>query len=488
MKHLRDVLISNSLRTLQLNFRLNDDLEELAGLLKDNSSVVSVEISTSEVFCCEKLMAVFERKQNILTYQLGNISQHGDLERFGEMMVRNGSIVNLKFSSCNFDSEAIKIISSTLSTIPTIQSLAFCRNNISSAGLERLMEAASCIHSLTKLHFSFNNPSISVHSITRFVSDNDTLTELCILYSQYGAGMKEMVRVLQNNNNIQILDLSSNFMGKDSGAEIAALLGTNSHITDLNIGGNHIGDDGVILICERLLRNSSITRINLSHNLISFNGAKHIADVMTINSSVIELVLSNNEGISDKGAKHLAHMLTHNSTISTLLCFGCGFGETGLISMAAAINTTLQCIGLSDISKSTASVIALAEALAVNSTLTTVKLPRMGIDAVGVRELCQGLQRNGSISSIDLSVNRFGDEGARCIAALLESNSVISSLDVSYCNITDEGARVVAALAHNTSITEFRTDGNLGMAFLKDEIESLVARNMEIKQCHFSLK
>jgi Ran GTPase-activating protein (RanGAP) involved in mRNA processing and transport len=186
-------------------------------------------------------------------------------------------------------------------------------------------------------------------------------------------------------------------------------------------------------------------------------------------------------------------MLTLNSTISTLLCRYCGFGETGVMSMVAAlsVNTTLQCIDLSDASSSTASVIALAEALAVNSTLTTVKLNRMGINAVGMREreLCQGLQRNGSISSIDLSWNRFGDEGARCIAALLERNSVISSLDVSDCGITDEGARAIAAaLTHNTSITELETDGNEVGMDLRDEIKFLVGRNVEIKQCHFSLK
>jgi hypothetical protein len=39
---------------------------------------------------------VLERKQNILTYHWINISQHEDLKRFGELIVRNGSIVDLK--------------------------------------------------------------------------------------------------------------------------------------------------------------------------------------------------------------------------------------------------------------------------------------------------------------------------------------------------------------------------------------------------------
>jgi hypothetical protein len=60
---------------------------------------------------------------------------------------------------------------------------------------------------------------------------------------------------------------------------------------------------------------------------------------------------------------------------------------------------------------------------------------------------------------------------------------------VSYCGIRDEGARAIAAaLTHNTSITEFEMRKNKVGVALGDEIESLVARNMEIKQCHFSLK
>jgi Ran GTPase-activating protein (RanGAP) involved in mRNA processing and transport len=235
------------------------------------------------------------------------------------------------------------------------------------------------------------------------------------------------------------------------------------------------------------LRNSSIIRIDLSCNSIGFNGVKQLADAMRINSTVTDLVLSFNPGISDEGAQHLAHMLTLNSTISTLLCCDCGFGETGVMSMATAlsVNTTLQCIGLSYARSSTASVIALAEALAVNSTLTTVELVDMKIDEIGVRELCQGLQRNDSISSINLSWNSFG--GAMCIAALLESNFVMSSLDMSYCGIGDEGVRAIAAaLTQNTSIMKIEMGGVEKV--LTDEIKCLVGRNVEIKQCHFSLK
>jgi NLR family CARD domain-containing protein 3 len=493
MEESRQKLILNSEHTLQLTSTLNhDDLDELASLLEVNSSIVSVEISNSKVFHCDKLMAVFERKQNILTYEVKNISQHVDFVRFGELIVRNGSIVDLKFHTwtSKLDLKAIEILTSALRVNKTIQSLEIVFNGFCLASLERLMEAVSCIPSLTKLKFCFssNDSSISVAPITRFVSNNDTLTYLCVNNSRDGVGVMELVRVLQNNNSIRSFDIRNS---KVKDVEIAALLSTNSTITDLNVSDNDIGDDGVILIGDALLRNTSITRIDLSDNSIGLNGVKHLADAMTVNSTVTELELSGNYRISKKGADHLAHMLTRNSTVSTLFCGYCEFGETGLISMAAAlsVNTTLQFIDLSFTRSSTASMIALAEALAVNSTLTTVNLDEMKIDAVGMRELCQGLQRNGSISTINLSLNNFGDEGARCIAALLESNSVISNLDVAHCGITDEGARAIAAaLTHNTSITEFGMSGNSVDAVLEDEIECLIGRNEEIKQCHFSLK
>jgi hypothetical protein len=186
MELIKAKLISNSLHTLDLSQFKNDDLEELADLLDQNSSVVSVEISNSKVFRCEKLMAVLERKQNISTYRLTNISKHADLRQFGDLVVRNGSIVDLKLWYCDLNLEAVQIISSALTANATIQSLEvkFFSIDFDLTGLERLMEAVSCIPSLTKLHFSSDESTISVALITRFVSNNGTLTDLCVCYSR----------------------------------------------------------------------------------------------------------------------------------------------------------------------------------------------------------------------------------------------------------------------------------------------------------------
>jgi hypothetical protein len=237
MEELRQKLILNSEHTLQLTSTLNhDDLRKLASLLEVNSSVVSVEISNSKVFDCDKLLAVFERKQNILTYKLRNISEHEAFMRFGELIVRNGSIVHLDFHTwtSKFDLKAIQILSSALTVNKTIQSLQIALNGLCLVGIERLMEAVSFIPSLTKLHYFLNNSTISVAPITRFVSNNDTLTDLCVDSARDDVGMKEMVKVLQNNNGIRSLDLSNSKV-KDAGVEIAALLITNSAITDLRI-------------------------------------------------------------------------------------------------------------------------------------------------------------------------------------------------------------------------------------------------------------
>jgi hypothetical protein len=143
-------LVLNSEHTLQLSLKLNlVNLNILANLVKNNSSVVSVEISNSKVFRAEKLMAVLEGKRNILTYELVNISdqkdlerfgklvrtndsivEQKDLERFGKLVTTNDSIVRLKFSNCDLNWEM-------LSSALTVNGV------VCFAGLELLMEAVS---------------------------------------------------------------------------------------------------------------------------------------------------------------------------------------------------------------------------------------------------------------------------------------------------------------------------------------------------------
>jgi hypothetical protein len=374
---------------------------------------------------------------------LRNASNHHDLERVCELLIKMKTFSTLNSRTFALISKLLKSLQQHCPSTKQSNPLSFF-GKICTAGLERMIDALSCNPSISKLHlwfdrFGFDHADhhrILVDPITRLVRFCPTLTDLRIAGCRKPIGLMEMVKGLQNNTTIRQLDLRCNSLDKFEEIYVVALLNRNHTISNLNLCGNQLGDDAMNLLAIALSHNSSITRIIFSSNGTTAKGVKHLADA--INRSVTQLVLSQNRGISEEGSEHLAYMLTCNSFLTTLLCSDCGVGESGLMSIAAAMsaNTTLQCIDLSFAGSSTASK---CDCFGRNSTLTSVVLRSHRIDAFGVKELCQGLQRNGSISTIDLSWNRFEGEGARCVAALLERNSVLTSLNISDCGIGRNG-------------------------------------------------
>jgi hypothetical protein len=82
---------------------------------------------------------------------------------------------------------------------------------------------------------------------------------------------------------------------------------------------------------------------------------------------------------------------------------------------------------------------------------------------------------------IDLSFNEFGEEGAMAIAAMIAQNKSLTSMNL--CELGETCfERICAALVSNFSIVTIHTD------FIFPDVDAMLARNREIKTCHFEIK
>lgn len=120
---------------------------------------------------------------------------------------------------------------------------------------------------------------------------------------------------------------------------LATALKDNTHVTELTLIGCSLGAEGAKAIAAGIENNNVLETVNLSVNFMGDAGVQAIADVLKRkgNNSALTCVWLMRNDISDKGAKAIAVALEHNTVLTDLSLACNGIGAEGAQAVTASL-------------------------------------------------------------------------------------------------------------------------------------------------------
>lgn len=262
-------------------------------------------------------------------------------------------------------------------------------------------------------------------------------------------GGAELINLLMYNYSLIDLNISSleglqrNTLGPAGVKPLRELLHVNHFLSILNLSGNFIGDMGICYLGEGLKKhpvNTSLKSLNLQSNDITGDGAEKLYQCLK-NTGVTHLNLSKNP-LKIKGAKAVGDMIMKGNDINidVLDISECQITHPGAVFIYNGIRRCQSLdVLIMDRNKLTAKYISeLSQALWMNNTLIKLSMAHCELYDDGGIYLFDGLERNMKLVELNISHNNLRFLCAKRIAEVLTVKDMcVESLNLSHNSLTD---------------------------------------------------
>lgn len=281
-------------------------------------------------------------------------------------------------------------------------------------------------------------------------------------------GLYALFYALHTNTSVFSLTIGSstsvarNSVGQEAAKELAGVLQTNQVLSELDLSSAEITGDIMITIAKGLELNHSLHVLNLSNNNICSKGCRKVLQAI-VNSNIVTLNLSNN-AIKDDIAPDFIKYITKNKAVKYLNISSNQLTKafTKAITPAFANYSQIVELNISHNPLTGAGIDELGPALAMNTNIKTLNVSMCQIDYTGFKSFCNKLKDNYSLNTLILSHNPIGDDGAKCLAAVLKEHHLIKELDLEMTEITDVGGDIlVPAIGSSKSLEKVSLRNNL---------------------------
>eukprot|EP01041_Mallomonas_annulata_P008375 gene8375-17271_t len=257
------------------------------------------------------------------------------------MYLRKVDPTSLSLAHKGLGDQQALIIIEVIDHMKDLLSLNLCDNRLTDISLMPLLEKLDKLEHLTHLDLSFNKIDESSELITSYLmvphcADVDD-GECCNIAK--ALHLNESVTTLSLTNNLIGSNETRNFTNPNlvTGPEaIGAMLLKNRTLTSLDLSWNFIRKDSAVTIAEALLVNKTLKRLLLANNGFGDHATKLLGQSLKKNISLRELDLSFN-ALTPCAAAVLANSLVLNEFITSLDVRGNVLGRIGSQALVAAV-------------------------------------------------------------------------------------------------------------------------------------------------------
>ena len=310
----------------------------------------------------------------------------------------------------------------------------------------------SSINIMKKLSFIFKRYSKSLRILSLA---NNGIDDKCA---------KILFPGLENNNALEILNLSYNEIGED-GLGINFFC-KNKSLHTLSFHHNLLGPNGMDYLFNYFISNKkmNLKSLDIGYNGITKEGTEYISNYIKDNESLITMNIEGNylcnegikiicESISQKNAKNTISFLDlQNNNITNKGCQHISnmLKESPFINGISLRNNLLYNDGVNKIISSISD---------ENSNLVSLDLTDTKIDEKTMRTISEIINKDFVLQKLILSYNDFSTAG-NYINNLLSKESNLKYLDLSFCNITTQFNAIFQGLGKNQNLKFINFTGN----------------------------
>lgn len=204
-----------------------------------------------------------------------------------------------------------------------IQALDLSGNVVGECAAGAIQRLLACGHKLRALTLtSADVDDAECVELTKCLAGNTNLTELNLSKNLIGqaealnsvnpdlvTGPEALAQALGScETNLEILDLSWNYIRLDSAKALGASLADVDSLVDLRLEHNGFGDEGTMVLASALHENKKLRNLDLSFNSVHPAGALVLATMLRVNTTLKKLKLDGNP-IGKNGALALISVL-----------------------------------------------------------------------------------------------------------------------------------------------------------------------------------
>ena len=311
------------------------------------------------------------------------------------------------------------------------------------------------------------------------ISSINNIKKLCHIFERYSSSLrilclsnnniddksaKLLFSGLQNNNNLEILNLSYNEIGED-GLD-TNFFNINKSLHTLSLHHNLLGPNGADYLFNYLISNKFIhlKSLEIGYNGITKEGTEYMSKYIKNNEKLITFNIEGNylcnEGIKiicesisqNKNRNYISFLDIHNNNITNK---GCDYiskllSESPFINNISLKNNILERDGLNKIISTLSS---------EDSNLISLDLSDTKLDDKAMKIISEKINKDITLQKLILSYNNFKSAGNH-INNLLIKETNLKYLDLSFCDISSQFNLIFQGLAKNQNLKLINFSGN----------------------------
>ena len=311
------------------------------------------------------------------------------------------------------------------------------------------------------------------------ISSNNNMKKLCHIFERYSSSLrilclsnnniddknaKLLFSGLQNNNTLEILNLSYNEIG-DDGLDTNFFV-INKSLHTLSLHHNLLGPNGADYLFNYLISNKfmQLKSLEIGYNGITKEGTEYMSKYIKNNENLITFNIEGNylcnEGIKiicesisqNKNRNYISFLDLHNNNITNK---GCEYiskllSESPYINNISLKNNILESDGINKIFSALSS---------QNSNLISLDFSDTKLDEKAMKIISEKINENVTLQKLTLSYNNFKSARNHINNLLIKENN-LKYLDLSFCDISTQFNLLFQGLIKNQNLKLINLSGN----------------------------
>lgn len=226
------------------------------------------------------------------------------LELVAEPLKGNQVVKHLLLGTNAFGNTGAAAVAELVAANKTIETVYLGCNYIEQEGCKAICEAVEASTSVTSVWFK-RNPigAESMPAIIKMLSGNKQLRTLDLVNTNAGEGFHTLFEYMQENDSVERLYLSGNYLTAEAMKHVSKMLAKNKHLRSLYLSVNNIGDEGVAELIPGLAVNTTLEELSLASCGITGKGMELLFTTLQTNNTLISLDLGYAPSTKVLGAK-----------------------------------------------------------------------------------------------------------------------------------------------------------------------------------------
>ena len=287
--------------------------DSIATVLSRNSELEELALSCNDLYRTSLFKRINTTKLTKLNIS-GNDLTYIAADDIATVLMHNTELEEINMSGNDLQLSGIKITFQGMKNILKLKRVDISYNWITCEAADDIANVLSQNHGLQDLNLSSNH--LQTGGIVTLLSRMHSISKITHLdISSNGiksAAARDIANFLLHNDNLKVLNLSSNFI-QTSGVKII-FRNSKLRLEKLNLSGNQLDDNAACTIATFISQNLLLEELDLSKNYLQAVSAVKIFRAIQNCPSMLKLNMSNNK-ITDEAGDEIAAVL---STVTKL--------------------------------------------------------------------------------------------------------------------------------------------------------------------------